>query len=81
MLVDHGLLRLASSESVQAAAALDAWISEQRTMRDIDPPGSQGTPHHPGPAATKNSDGAYYDSSATKKQARREQCKTGVRPI
>src|ERR1035438_4344347 len=59
-------LVISSEES--GGAALVAWISEQRTMRDMGPPGRQGTLYLYGLATDKTSDGAYYETSVTKKQ-------------
>jgi hypothetical protein len=39
------MIFLVDSSEASGGAALEAWISEHRTMRDMIPPGRQGTLH------------------------------------
>src|ERR1022692_4770797 len=63
---------LVASSEASGGAALVAWINEQRTMRDMNPPSRQGTLHPPAWRPQKDGDGAYYEPSGEVTQPRQK---------
>src|SRR5579862_9516950 len=53
---------LVDSSEASGGAALDAWIREHRTMRDMNSPGRQGTSPTLRSWRPTNGDGAYYNA-------------------